>query len=171
MNKNLFFLAVALAGSLVCSSCKSDDNEDSVPPEHSLLIGTYLGVTTGSSQHFEGLTMPNVTDTVFVTAAARNSSNFDILYVSSYWGEASFSNVSAEKADGKWVFADAEGVIRMPNRNPNRASEVVFNEYPATLTASSVTLQGTRVDDYTFTVNANLGERAGVYTMVLTPAQ
>ena len=167
MKKNLPFLAIAFVGGLLLSGCKNDDNEDTVAPESSTLTGRYIGVTTGSSQHFQGLSMPNVTDTVFVSTSAQNSETFDIRYKSAYWGEATFANVSAQKVNGTWLFGEAAGTIMMPNRNPNGGS-TTFNEYPATLTASSIGAQQANGSwqTATFTVNANLGERVGIYTMV-----
>lgn len=166
MKKNLLLLAIALVGGLLFTGCKNNDDDTSAP-ESSTLIANYLGATTGNSQHFQGLKMPNVTDTVFVSAAVQNSSNFDIRYKSSYWGEATFADVPAQKVDGKWVFGEAQGTIKMPNRNPNGGG-TTYNEYPATLTASAIGPEQAngKWKTATFTVNANLGERAGIYTMV-----
>ena len=171
MKKTIALLGlILLATSGFFISCDDEDKPAPVP-EESLLINTYYGLTTGSSIHFVGLVDPDrQTDIVTVTASeTTNSSNFDIVYDSPYWGKATFTNVKATKVNGAWTFADAEGTISMPRRTPG--AEVTYNEYPATLTNSLVTFikQGkTSTTTSTFTVNANLGERAGIYTLLFT---
>lgn len=170
MKTKFAFLALALVCSLGCLCSCDDDDKPAPVPEESLLINAYYGLTTGSSAHFAGLVDPDrQTDIVTVAASATNSSNFDIVYDSPYWGKATFTNVKATKVDGAWTFADADGTISMPRRTPG--AEVTYNEYPATLTNSQVAFiqQGkTSTTTSTFTVNANLGERAGIYTLLFT---
>lgn len=147
-----------------------DDDEPTKVPEESQLINDYQGLTVGSSQHFQGLIDPErQTDIVTVAASTVNSSNFDIVYDSPYWGKATFKNVKATKFANAWTFSDAEGVISMPRRTPG-VTEVTYNEYPATLNNSQVVLSTGKGDvtTATFTVNANLGERAGIYTLLFT---
>ena len=176
MKTKIAFLTLAL----ICSvgfvmSCDDDDNPVPVP-EKSTLIKAYTGTTSGSSAHFQNLKMPNVVDTIYVSASLINSFNFNILYCSSYWGEANFPNVPAEKINGlnAWGFeTDIEGVIKMPYRNPS-AKEVTYKEYPATLKLgriSSSASKGTAWDRAEFTIEANLGERAGIYTLTFDTAE
>ena len=170
MNKKLAILSLSM---LLCTgfAASCGDKDDPSPiPEESMLIGYYTGTTVGNSIHFEGLSMPNVTDTVFVRAAVKNSLNFDVEYRSSYWGTATFENVSATKVNGVYELAEATGTISMPKRTPG-AETVTYNEYPATLTASTIQLlpaDSGRGAAYSFTIEANLGERAGIYKLTLT---
>ena len=159
-----------MLGASFISSCNDDD--DSTPiSEESTLIGYYAGFTTGSSTHFQNLKMPNVTDTVIVAASAKNNTNFDITYKSAYWGTALFENVQLVKSSNAnaWeVKASTEGTIKMPYRNP-AATEVTYKDYQATLasgTISSTATKGTNWERAQFTIEANLGERAGIYTLV-----
>lgn len=166
MKKSFALIGLIL---LACAAfVVSCDDDEPTQPEESQLINTYYGLTTGSSQHFQGLIDPErQTDIVTVTASTVNSSNFDVVYDSPYWGKATFKNVKATKFANAWTFSDAEGVISMPRRTPG-VTEVTYNEYPATLTNSQVVLSTGKADvtTATFTVNANLGERAGIYTLL-----
>lgn len=165
MNKKICFMAMALfVGSVFVSSC-SDDDDNTPAPEETQLIRNYIGTTMGSSQHFQD--MPSTSsDTVFVSAAKKNSSNFDVVFKSEFWGNASFENVQAKKVNGVFELSDTEGTITMPQRRPG-VEEVTYKDYPATLKGSKVQLQSGKVITFDFIIEANLGERAGIYKLEL----
>lgn len=171
MNRKITFMALAL---LLCtgfmSSCKSDD-EPAPVPEESLLIRAYVGTTIGSSQHFQD--MPSTSsDTIYVTAGKANSTKFDIKYQSAFWGNATFETVGFKKVNGIYELDSTTGTFSMPQRTPG-ATEVKYKDYPATLRNSTIKLLTSdgRQCAFSFTIDVNLGERAGIYTLVLEQKQ
>jgi len=165
MNKKISLMALALlVGAAFVSSC-TDDDESTPVSEESRLVRFYTGTTMGSSVHFQN--MPSTSsDTVYVRAAKANSSNFDIVFKSDFWGDATFENVSAKKVDGVYQLSDTEGTINMPQRRPGM-EEVTYKDYPATLKGSTIRLQDNQVSAFDFVIEANLGERAGIYVLEL----
>lgn len=166
-------MLAACSISSVFVSCGDDEEDINIGPEAYKFAGTYLGTTSGSSMHFENLTMPDVIDTVIITVAVANDRNYDIRYKSSYWGEATFENVPINNQNGVdgVMFAEVEGKIIMPKRTPN--AEVTYSEYPATLKLGKIANPITydQWNDVAFTIDANLGERAGIYTLAFTQSR
>ncbi len=163
----LMVIAVT-ATTMMFTACGDDDDPVSVP-EESLLIGLYDGTIMGNSPHFSN--MPSTSpDTIIVTASAENSAAFDIEIRSAFWGNGTFSNVAAAKDNnGVWHFNETEGTFNMPKRTPS-VTEITYNSYPATLSAAEVQLLSTDGSKklYSFNVDVNLGERAGIYSLSLT---
>lgn len=165
MNRKITFMALALLlGSAFVGSCSNNDEPDPVP-EETLLIRNYTGFAVGNSQHFQNM-LSTTSDTVSISPAKLNSSNFDIIFKSGFWGNAKFENVSFQKVDGVFQLADTKGLISMPQRRPG-VEMVTYNDYPATLKGSTIHLSQHRISAYDFVIEANLGERAGVYTLEL----
>lgn len=165
----LALMAIALTATTMMFTACGDDDDPAPVPEKSLLIGLYEGTIMGTSQHFSD--MPSTSpDTIIVTASAENSAAFDIEIRSAFWGNGTFSNVAAAKDNsGVWHFNEAEGTFNMPKRTPG-VTEITYSSYPATLSVAEVLLLTTDGSKklYSFNVDVNLGERAGIYSLSLT---
>lgn len=158
-------MVLALTGIISFNSCSSSDDGPII--ETKFLTNVYSGNAIGNSQHFQN--MPSTTtDSVIVTPVDEEYLKFNIEFRSGFWGNAIFQNVTVRPIDqGVYQFDATEGTILMPNRGQGAANdgEVSFKEYPAKLTNSTVILAGTK---FSFTVEADLGERAGIYAITLS---
>ncbi|MBO4907073.1 MAG: hypothetical protein J5486_08600 [Bacteroidaceae bacterium] len=165
MKKHIIsFLFLFMAGFSILSfnSCSEDDGPIN---EASFIVNTYKGIAIGNSQHFSN--MPSTsTDAIIVESTSEDYSSFSVTFKSEFWGNATFENVKVIREEEGYRFEDTEGVFSMPNRTPN-ATEVTYKEYPATLSNSTIILLG---NVFNFTIDVNLGEHAGIYTINLTNA-
>lgn len=163
----ILLMAFALIGTAALFSCDDDDSNDTAPvPKELTLLGIYEGKLIGTSKHFEGMVSTTV-DTIIVSVSEKNSTLFDVEVRSGYWGYGTFEAVNIIENNDTFRLDNAEGTFRMPKRTPGE-TEVTYNDYPATIGENFVLVNGNKVGNYLYTIDVNLGERAGIYSLVMT---
>lgn len=133
------------------------------------IIRSYAATTLGSSAHFQDLSSTS-TDIITISVNTSDASLYDIEYRSDFWGYVTFTNVEATNDDNIYHFSETSGIISMPTRRPG-IEEVAYKDYPAILKQSFVELSQAEIESFSFTIEADLGETAGIYTLVFSFSQ